>query len=259
MAARMARTAPSRLEAAIERLGPTIDPRPRLRSAGSVRVIAEVKRSSPSKGVLAEIPDPAVQARAYERGGAGAVSVLTERRRFGGSLEDLVAVRAGVSVPVLRKDFVVDPYQVLEARAAGADLVLLIVAALDDADLRVLYDRAAGLGLLPLVEVHTADEARRAVDLGAELIGVNNRDLKTLDVDLGRFEQLVGLVPDTAIKVCESGIATVDDVVRVRDAGADTVLVGEMLVRSGDPAAAVHAMMAATSAAGSREMGNPNE
>ncbi len=246
MAARMIRTTPSQLEAAIEQRGPTIDPRPHLRSAESVRVIAEVKRSSPSKGALAEIPDPAAQARAYERGGAGAISVLTEQRRFGGRLADLVAVRDGVAVPVLRKDFVVDPYQVLEARAAGADLILLIVAALDDATLRELYDLATGLGLLPLVEVHTPDEARRAVDLGAELIGVNNRNLRTLDVDLAQFERLVGLIPDEAIRICESGIGTVADVVRVHDAGADTVLVGEMLVRSGDPAAAVRAMMEAT-------------
>ena len=246
MAARVVRTAPSRLEAVIEAMGPTIDPRPHLRSAESVRVIAEVKRSSPSKGPLAEIPDPAARARAYERGGAGAVSVLTERRRFGGRLEDLVAVRAGVRVPVLRKDFIVDPYQVLEARAAGADLILLIVAALDDATLRALYDQATGLGLLPLVEVHTPDEARRAADLGAELIGVNNRDLRTLDVDLSRFERMVGLVPAGAITVCESGILTIADVVRAHDAGADTVLVGEMLVRSSDPAAAVRSMMAAT-------------
>ncbi|RLP11490.1 indole-3-glycerol phosphate synthase TrpC [Propionibacterium australiense] len=246
MAARMVRTTPSRLEAAIASMGPTIDPRPCLRSAESVRVIAEVKRSSPSKGALAEIPDPAAQARAYEQGGAGAVSVLTEQRRFGGSLDDLVAVRAAVAVPVLRKDFVVDPYQVLEARAAGADLVLLIVAALGDARLRALYDQAIALGLLPLVEVHTPEEARRAADLGAELIGVNNRDLRTLDVDLAQFERLVGLLPDRTIKVCESGIGSVADVVRVRDAGADTVLVGEMLVRSGDPAVAVRAMMEAT-------------
>lgn len=246
MAARMVRTAPSQLEAVIGTLGPTIDPRPRLRSAESVRVIAEVKRASPSKGALAEIPDPAAQARAYEDGGAGAVSVLTERRRFGGSLEDLVAVRAQVSVPVLRKDFIVDPYQLLEARAAGADMVLLIVAALEEASLRSLHAAAVDLGLLPLVEVHTAEELRRAADLGAELIGVNNRDLRTLDVDLSRFEQLAGLVPEAAITVCESGITTVEDVVRARRAGADAVLVGEMLVRSGDPAGTVRAMTEAT-------------
>src|SRR6476661_5878970 len=158
------------------------DPMPHFRARGS-SVIAEVKRRSPSKGDLADIPDPAALATAYARGGAAAISVLTEERRFGGSLDDLRAVRAAVDTPLLRKDFLVDPYQVLEARAAGADLVLLIVAALDDDALRRLHDLAGELGLAVLVEVHDEAETVRAVDLGAELVGVNARNLKTLDVD----------------------------------------------------------------------------
>ena len=162
---------------------------PTLRGPGS-SVIAEVKRRSPSKGDLAEIADPAVLARQYAAGGAAAISVLTEERRFGGSLDDLRAVRAAVDVPLLRKDFVVEPYQVLEARAAGADLVLLIVAALDDDLLRRLHDQARELGMTVLVEVHDEAETARAVDLGAELVGVNARNLKTLDVDPDTFGRL---------------------------------------------------------------------
>lgn len=210
---------------------------PRLRQPG-IAVIAEVKRSSPSKGSLAPIPDPASLAREYAAGGAAAISVLTEARRFNGTLADLAAVRSAVPTPLLRKDFIVDPYQLYEARAAGADLALLIVAALDDATLASLHDLATRLGLTCLVEVHTADEARRAVDLGAELIGVNNRNLQTLQVDLAQFETLAGLLPD-ATKVAESGIFTVADVQRVADAGADAILVGEALVRHGDPRQAV--------------------
>lgn len=242
MAGRMARTAPGSLRERIERLGPTHDPRPAFRSPG-ISVIAEVKRSSPSKGRLAPVEDPAAVARSYQDGGASAISVLTEKRRFNGTLDDLAAVRSEVTIPVLRKDFVVDPYQVLEARAWGADLVLLIVAALDDKRLRELYAQAIGLGLLPLVEVHTPEEARRAVDLGAELIGVNNRNLKTLDVDLAQFERLAPLVPQGVITVAESGITGPQDVARVHRAGADVVLVGEALVTSGDPRSAVRAMI----------------
>lgn len=246
MAGRMARTAPSVLRARIEALGPTIDPRPAFR-ADPISVIAEVKRSSPSKGPLAAVEDPAAVALAYQEGGASAISVLTERRRFHGDLDDLAAVRAGVRIPVLRKDFVVDPYQVLEARAWGADLVLLIVAALDDERLRELYALATELGLLALVEVHTPEETRRAVDLGAELIGVNNRNLKTLEVDLAQFERLAPLVPEGIITVAESGITGPQDVARVHRAGADVVLVGEALVTSGDPRAGVRAMIDVTS------------
>ncbi len=214
------------------------DPMPAFRSPG-LSLIAEVKRSSPSKGALAPIPDPAALAVEYAAGGATAISVLTERRRFGGELADLEAVRAAVDVPVLRKDFIVTEYQLWEARAAGADLALLIVAALDDKELGCLLGLCEQIGLTPLVEVHTADEALRAVDSGAELIGVNNRNLQTLEVDLAQFELLVGLLPEGTVKVAESGILRLEDVSRVASAGADVILVGEALVRHGDPRGAV--------------------
>jgi indole-3-glycerol phosphate synthase len=209
-------------------------------------VIAEVKRRSPSKGDLAEIADPAALARRYAAGGAAAISVLTEERRFGGSLDDLRGVRAAVDTPLLRKDFVVEPYQVLEARAAGADLVLLIVAALDDDTLRRLHDLAGELGMATLVEVHDETEAARAVDLGAELVGVNARNLKTLDVDQDAFGRLAPLVPDDRVKVAESGIFGPVDVKRYVAEGARAVLVGEALVKDGDPEAAVRAMTGIT-------------
>ncbi len=169
--------------------GDAADARPVLDAfaAPGLSVIAEVKRSSPSKGALADIPDPAALAAEYAAGGAAAISVLTEQRRFGGSLDDLAAVRAAVDTPVLRKDFIVTDYQLWEARAAGADLALLIVAALDDAELAHLHGSRSTLGLTALVEVHTADEARRALDAGAQLIGVNNRNLQTLEVDIAQF------------------------------------------------------------------------
>jgi indole-3-glycerol phosphate synthase len=218
---------------------------PHLRAAGS-SVIAEVKRRSPSKGELAEIPDPAALARLYAAGGAAAISVLTEGRRFGGSLDDLRAVRAAVDTPLLRKDFVVEPYQVLESRAAGADLVLLIVAALDDDTLRRLHDQARELGLAVLVEVHDEAETARAVDLGAELVGVNARNLKTLEVDPDTFGRLAPLVPDDRVLVAESGITSPVDVKRYAAEGARAVLVGEALVRDGDPEGAVRTMTGIT-------------
>ena len=217
------------------------DPMPRFRAPGT-SVIAEVKRRSPSKGDLADIPDPAVLAKAYAAGGAAAISVLTEARRFGGSLADLRTVRSAVDTPLLRKDFMVTPYQLHESRAAGADLVLLIVAALDQPTLEKLYAEARGLGLTVLVEVHDAEETRRAVDLGAELIGVNARNLKTLDVDPDTFGRLAPLIPDDRVKVAESGISGVADVERYAAEGANVVLVGEALVRDGDPEAAVASM-----------------
>ncbi len=220
-----------------------LDPLPALRAAG-VSVVAEVKRRSPSKGALAEIPDPAALAVAYADGGAAAISVLTEERRFGGSLADLRAVRAAVAVPVLRKDFIVSPYQLFEARAAGADLVLLIVAALDDRDLAALHQLAGDLGMTALVEVHDEAEAARATALGAELIGVNARDLRTLDVDPDAFARVAAVLPSDAVLVAESGIGGPQDVSRVVAAGADAVLVGEALVRHGDPRSAVAALTA---------------
>lgn len=221
-----------------------LDPRPDFRAPG-VRLIAEVKRSSPSKGDLAEITDPAALAAAYAEGGAAAISVLTERRRFNGTLADLVAVRERVTVPVLRKDFVVTDYQILEARAAGADLVLLIVAALDDAQLADLFAYAGELGLTSLVEAHTVEEVERALAVGAEVIGVNNRDLKTLTVDRANFATLAAGIPAGVIKVAESGVRGPADIAEFAAAGADVALVGEALVTGADPAANVRAMLAA--------------
>jgi indole-3-glycerol phosphate synthase len=245
LARRQGATSEADLRAALADVDLPRDPMPALRAPGS-SVIAEVKRRSPSKGDLAEIVDPAGLARQYAAGGAAAISVLTEERRFGGSLEDLRAVRAAVDTPLLRKDFVVDPYQVLEARAAGADLVLLIVAALEDDLLRRLHDQARELGMAVLVEVHDEPEAARAVELGAELIGVNARNLKTLDVDPETFGRLAPLLPADRVLVAESGISTPVDVKRYVAEGARAVLVGEALVRDGDPAGAVRSMSGIT-------------
>ncbi len=228
---------------AVAGAAPALDPLPALRAPG-LAVIAEVKRASPSKGALAAIPDPADLATRYAAGGAAAISVLTEQRRFGGSLADLAAVRVAVPTPLLRKDFVVTEYQLWEGRAAGADLALLIVAALSQAQLTGFLALGAELGLTCLVEAHTAEEVRRALDAGAALIGVNNRDLKTLEVDLSHFEELAEVVGERAVKVAESGILSVADAARMRAAGADAVLVGELLVRSGDPQEAVAALRA---------------
>jgi indole-3-glycerol phosphate synthase len=242
---RRAETSEADLRARLLEVPPPRDPMPALSRAGS-SVIAEVKRRSPSKGDLAEIADPASLASAYERGGAAAVSVLTEGRRFGGSLDDLDIVRASVTLPVLRKDFVVEPYQLLEARAYGADLVLLIVAALPGDSLDRLHDAARELGLTPLVEVHDEPEAERAVTLGAGLVGVNARNLKTLEVDPATFGKLAPLLPDDVVKVAESGVAGPDDVRRLVGEGADGVLVGVALVNHGDPEDAVRAMTGVT-------------
>ncbi len=219
------------------------DARAALAPAGRVKIIAEVKRASPSRGDLAEIPDPAHQARRYEQGGASAISVLTEGRRFKGSLADLEAVKASVSLPVLRKDFIATPYQVVEARAAGADLVLLIVAALPQPLLRELYALVQQLGMTALVEAHTAEEVARAVDVGAQVIGVNARDLKTFELDQDLFGRLAGSIPDEVIKVAESAVKVPADVAHYRAAGADVVLVGEALV-TGDPVATLGAFLA---------------
>src|ERR1700712_638383 len=244
LAVRQAALGEDQLQAQRAHVAPPRDPMPAFRAPG-LSVIAEVKRRSPSKGDLADIPDPAVLATAYAAGGAAAISVLTEQRRFGGSLEDLLAVRAAVPTPLLRKDFVVTGYQLLEARAAGADLVLLIVAALDDTLLGELYDQAKGLGLTVLTEVHDEDEVERALSVGADLIGVNARNLKTLDVDPDTFGRLAKLIPDDVLTVAESGIGGPDDAARYAAQGADVVLVGEALVKDGNPRAAVAAMKAA--------------
>lgn len=207
-----------------------------LAPADRVKIIAEVKRASPSRGDLADIPDPAHQASLYEAGGASAISVLTEGRRFKGSLADLEAVRARVDVPVLRKDFIATDYQVWEARAAGADLVLLIVAALEQNDLRRLHDLTVELGMTPLIETHSADEVDRAADLGARLVGVNARDLSTFELDKDLFGRLAPRLPEDAVKIAESAVLSPADVAHYRSAGADVVLVGEALV-TGDPVA----------------------
>jgi indole-3-glycerol phosphate synthase len=210
-----------------------------------VAVIAEVKRSSPSKGALAAIADPAALAADYEAGGAAVISVLTEQRRFGGSLADLEAVRARVDIPVLRKDFIVTSYQLWEARAYGADLALLIVAALDQAALESLIERAESIGLTPLVEVHDEDEVERAVDAGAKVIGVNARNLKTLKVDRTTFERIAPEIPSGLVKVAESGVRGPHDLIAYANAGADAVLVGESLVTGRDPKTAVADLVAA--------------
>lgn len=213
--------------------------------ADDVAVIAEVKRSSPSKGALAPIEDPAALAAAYESGGAHCISVLTEERRFNGSLADLAAVRAAVEVPVLRKDFVVSSYQLWEARAYGADLVLLIVAALEQNALTSLVERAESIGLTALVEVHDEDEVARALDAGAKVVGVNARNLKTLDVDRETFARLAPLIPDDVVKIAESGVRGPHDLIAYANCGADAVLVGESLVTGKDPRTAVNDLVTA--------------
>ena len=244
VAARQAETPLERLKEVAVRVPPARDAVSALRCAG-VSVIAEVKRRSPSKGRLADIDDPAALARAYEQGGAAVVSVLTEQRRFGGSLADLTAVRRAVDVPVLRKDFVFSSYQIWEARAHGADLVLLVVAALEQTALVSLVERTESLGMTPLVEVHTAEELARAVDAGAHVIGVNARDLKTLEVDRELFARLAPAIPHGVVRVAESGIRGVADLRAYAGAGADAVLVGEGVVTGRDPRQAVAELVAA--------------
>ena len=233
------------LEALQERLAPA--PRGRPFSEALVQegisLIAEMKRASPSKGPIR--PDATVTdiVRAYEAAGASACSVLTEPHWFGGSLDDLVEARAACDLPLLRKDFIVDPYQLAEARLAGADAVLLIVAALDPAQLTSLQDQAGEIGLDCLVEVHDEDELETALECGAEIIGVNNRNLQTLDVDPDTALRLLVDAPAGTIVVAESGITSNSDVQRLEEAGVDAILVGEALMREDDPSAAVHALL----------------
>ncbi|WP_043638776.1 indole-3-glycerol phosphate synthase TrpC [Nonomuraea candida] len=210
-----------------------------------ISVIAEVKRSSPSKGALAAIADPAALAADYEAGGAHVISVLTERRKFGGSLEDLAAVRARVDIPILRKDFILTSYQLWEARAHGADLALLMVVSLEQEALVSLIERAESIGLTPLVEVHTEEELERAVAAGARVIGVNARNLKTLEVDRDVFAKLAPKIPDNVLKIAESGVRGPHDLLAYARGGADAVLVGESLVTGNDPRKAVEALVTA--------------
>jgi indole-3-glycerol phosphate synthase len=231
----MARRAPSPLDAMAG-----------LKAEG-VSVIAEVKRASPSRGAMANIDDPAALAAEYEAGGARIISVLTERRRFGGTLEDLVAVRRAVQVPILRKDFIVSSYQLWEARAHGADVALLIVAALEQSALVSLVERAQSIGLLPLVEVHADEELDRAVDAGATVIGVNARNLATLEVDRTVFTRIAPRIPEGVVKIAESGVRGPHDLLQYAAAGADAVLVGESLVTEKNPRAAVADLVTAGS------------
>jgi indole-3-glycerol phosphate synthase len=208
-------------------------------------VIAEVKKASPSKGVIRSDFDPVAIARGYAGAGAAAISVLTEARFFQGSLEHLEQIRVAVQVPLLRKDFIFDPYQLVEARAAGADAALLIVAMLEPAQLDELHAAATELGLDVLVEAHTAAEVERAVAAGATLIGVNNRDLNTFDTRLETAERLRPLIPPGRVTVAESGIETAADIRRLHAAGYDAFLVGESLMRVSDPGAALRVLVAA--------------
>lgn len=206
-------------------------------------VIAEVKRKSPSKGELAEIPEPAKLALQYQEAGAAAISVLTEARRFNGSLADFDAVRKEVQLPMLRKDFMVDEYQFYEARAHGADLVLLIVAALSKSQLADYFALATELGMKSLIEVHTNQELEDAMEIEPEIIGVNSRNLKTLEVDHAAFSELIPRIPSELIRVAESGISSRSDVERAQDSGANVILVGEALVKAGDPINSMAALL----------------
>lgn len=209
---------------------------------GEPAVIAEMKKASPSRGVLRPVYDPSAIARRYEVGGAACVSVLTDREFFLGAPEHLRAVRAACKLPLLRKDFIVDPYQIAEARALGADAILLIVAALDDARLAALEATAASFGMTVLVEVHDAEELARALKLAAPLIGINNRDLKTFEVKLETTLDLLPQVPRERLVVSESGIVAPADVARLRAAGVQAFLVGEAFMRAADPGAALAAL-----------------
>lgn len=242
-ASRRAKVSPSE----VERRAAANEPRDfaaALRRAG-LAVIAEMKQRTPSMGVLAEDYRPAELAETYTRGGAAALSVLTQGASFGGSLEHLETARLRTGLPILRKDFITDPYQVVEARAAGADAVLLIVAALEEAALRELLAAARAQGLAALVEVHDEREAAIAVECGAEIVGVNHRDLRTFYVDLGLTERIRPHVPSDVLLVAESGIHGVADARRMREAGAAAMLVGELLMRAADPAACIRELTSA--------------
>ena len=212
-------------------------------SKRNMHLIAEVKRSSPSKGELATIGDPAALAAQYQEGGASVVSVLTEQRRFKGSIRDFEIVRPAIDLPVLRKDFIVTEFQVVESRLLGADLLLLIVAGLSKSQLTDFYQLATELGMDLLVETHDEDEVEAALDLGARIIGVNSRNLKTLEVDTKAFDRLIPMIPSDRIKVAESGIQFSREVEHLRTLGANAILVGERLVKSGRPADAINQLL----------------
>lgn len=232
------------LEAKASAMAPARDFAQALRAApGGVACIAEFKRRSPSKGWIHRDADPTTVAAAYQRGGAAAMSVLTDTPFFGGSLDDFRLVRAATSLPLLRKDFIIDPYQVIEARAAGADALLLIVAALRDKDLRELLAETHRLGMEALVEAHDADEVARAVAAGARVVGVNNRDLRTFHMNMDLAVSMRPRVPEDCVMVAESGIRTAEDVRRMRAAKVDAILVGESLMQAPDPALALRELL----------------
>ena len=235
----------SQLHEQLSQAPQVIDAHQRLLAA-PMTVIAEVKRSSPSKGSLAAISDPRQLAAQYQEAGAAVVSVLTEERRFGGTLADLISVRSEIDIPILRKDFMVDEYQFLEARAAGADVVLLIVAALSKNQLKDYYDLATELGMAVLVETHTHQEIEDAMEIEPRIIGVNARNLKTLEIDLNAFTELIPEIPSSIIRVAESGISARSEVEMAQSAGAQAILVGETLVKSGDPRAAIDQLLGRT-------------
>jgi len=228
--ARLEQVSIAQLESLISDAAEPIDCLSVFGKSQTIQVIAEIKRASPSKGDLAPIADPAALATTYQSAGASAISVLTEERKFKGSLADLIAVRAAVTIPVLRKDFVSMEQQVLEARAYGADLVLLIVAGLEQDKLVKLARFVESFGMIPFVETHSSDEVSRAVDSGAKLIGINARDLSTFETDRNLFEQLAESLPSDCIAVAESAVRSTEDVSAYAKAGADMVLVGEALV-----------------------------
>ena len=234
------------LDAAARAAAPPRDFAGALRGPG-LSLIAEVKRRSPSKGDIAPDLDAGALAHAYADGGASCLSVLTDERYFGGSLDDLAVARRSSGLPTLRKDFTVSLQDVCEARLAGADAVLLIVAALSDEELRSYGAMAADLGMAALVEAHDEDEVERAVACGAQIVGVNQRDLRSFAVDPARAARVAGAIPEGVLKVAESGIAGPDDAARAADAGYDAVLVGEYLVSSADPRAAVRGLVGACS------------
>ena len=230
------------LHEAMSQAAAPLDAHPVLKG-DQIKVIAEVKRSSPSKGSLSAIADPAALAEQYQIAGASVISVLTEERRFKGSLADLTSVRSRVSIPILRKDFMIDEYQFFEARAHGADMVLLIVAALAKSQLRDFYDLATEMGMAVLIEVHTADELERAMEITPRIIGVNSRNLKTLEVNPAAFAELIPQIPNEIIRVAESGISSRSDVEFAQSHGANAILVGEALVTSADPNLAMRTLL----------------
>ncbi len=238
----LSRVSMAQISEVIDTIPPARDPLATLLK-NEMSIIAEVKRSSPSKGALAKIDDPAGLGEKYCLAGATIISVLTEQRRFGGSLADLDAVRARVDTPILRKDFMIDEYQFFQARAHGADLVLLIVAALGASQLNDYHQLSLELGMRVIVEVHTNDELERALEISPQIVGVNSRNLKTLELDPSVFAELIPRLPQSVVRVAESGIASRADVESAQKYGATAILVGEALVKADDPAIAMRELL----------------